>query len=537
MFSGRVVWYCASNKPCQIFTTLNIQTHNQVMKTIYASLVLLLAILSPRYALANLLGPYTLDTNTLVLLHLDEAAGQSVTTNVGSLGGNFVSVNFSANTYPSALPVVTSMLGRASLTTNTLPTPITFNNCESNTTTGYMLGYDYNRDGAYEPDNGSGSSVDYLPMSLLNIGNGGQTPFTLEAVICPTSTSGNQEVICTDSDAGNRGFQFRISSATFMFQFITGGQALSYTIPTTGPNAFKAGSWYQVAFTYDGTNGTIYWTLMGTNTGAANILGSGPLTMGAADGSVMGPICIGNRGRPTGSETFLGAIDEVRISKVARAANQMQFFSPVVTITSEPVSQNVDYNQPVSFTVGASTTGSTLGYQWLFNSNGIAGATNATYTIPNVAAANAGGYFCIVTNTLGFSATSTVASMIVGAANFLYHRYSFLTNANDSIGTANGALYGDATATNGVLTLDGTTGTYMQLATNIVNGTNQTAFTVESWATYGVNSDNAYLFNFGFTNNLGAGEAHAYLGFATHTANGHGQQHVGRVVCPGGLRD
>src|SRR5580698_1482957 len=114
----------------------------------------------------------------------------------------------------------------------------------------------------------------------------------------------------------------------------------------------------------------------------------------------------------------------------------MQFFSPVVTITSEPVSQNVDYNQPVSFTVGASTTGSTLGFQWLFNSNGIAGATNATYTIPHVAAANAGYYFCVVTNTLGFSATSSVASLTVGAANFLYHRYSFITNANDGIGTA-----------------------------------------------------------------------------------------------------
>ena len=36
--------------------------------------------------------------------------------------------------------------------------------------------------------------------------------------------------------------------------------------------------------------------------------------------------------------------------------------------------------------------------------------------------------------------------MVVGAANLLNHRYSFLTNANDSIGTANGTLFGDATA-------------------------------------------------------------------------------------------
>ena len=483
------------------------------MKILRISLYLILGTLLPRCVLANLAGPYTPDANTLFLLHFDEAAGGSATTNVGSKGGSFISVNFSSAASVSA---VTTMLGGAPYSTNS-PATINFNHSETNTTTGYLWGYDFNRDGTFQADNNA-VTADFLGMTNLGIGVGGQSPFTLEAIIRPTSTAGNQEIICTDSSQANRGFQFRISAGTLQFQFIFGAQSLAPTIPTTGPHAFVAGNWYHVAFTYDGTKGTVYWTKLDPSVGAANVLTSGPLTLGTADGAVIGTLGIGNRGRPSGSETFLGNIDEVRISNVARAANQMQFFSPLVTITQNPISQNVDYNQPVTFSVGATTTGSTLGYQWLFNSNGIAGATNAALTIPNVAAANAGFYDCVVTNTAGNSATSSVAQLVVGAANFLYHRYSFLTNANDSIGTANGTLFGDATATNGVLTLDGTAGTYMQLPANIVNGANQTAFTVESWATYGVNPNNVYLFNFGYTNN---NEAHAYLGYSPHNASGN----------------
>jgi autotransporter-associated beta strand protein len=259
------------------------------------------------------------------------------------------------------------------------------------------------------------------------------------------------------------------------------------------------------------------------------VLTSGPLTINAADGADKGPLVIGNRGRPTGSETFLGAIDEVRISSVCRAANQMQFYSPLVTITENPVSQNVDYNQPVSFTVGATTTGSTLGYQWQLNSNNITGATNATYTIPNVAADNAGYYDCVVTNTAGNTATSSAAQLVVGAANFLNHRYSFKTNFTngvtgvvttlDSIAGADGTNFGDAYETNGELVLDGTSGTYLQLPSGIVNGANQTALTVEFWATLGSNPDNVYAFNFG-TINTGVEEAHAFLGYSPNNASG-----------------
>src|SRR5208283_826257 len=129
------------------------------------------------------------------------AAGGSVTTNVGSLGKNFYSVNYaSASATP---PLVTTMLGATGYSTNyfttnnlSVVTSFTnnFTNCEYNVTAGYEFGFDYNGNGQYDADSGSGTSVDFVPMTVLNIGNGGQTPFTLEALIQPTTTAGNQEI-------------------------------------------------------------------------------------------------------------------------------------------------------------------------------------------------------------------------------------------------------------------------------------------------------------------------------------------------------
>src|SRR5262249_11197362 len=150
--------------------------------------------------------------------------------------------------------------------------------------------------------------------------------------------------------------------------------AVSGTIPTTGPDAFTAGTWYHVAAVYDGTNITLYWTKLDPANGAAHILGTpGAMTIDSVRGAVPGPLVIGNVHRNVAGELFLGCIDEIRISKVARGSGQMQFFSPQVTISANPISQNVDYNQPVSFTVSASSSFS-LGYQWRFNSNNIPNA-------------------------------------------------------------------------------------------------------------------------------------------------------------------
>lgn len=454
--------------------------------------VLLIAVTGP--SRADLVGPYTPDANTLFLLHFDEPAGGTVTTNHGTKAGNFYTCNLTAAS--ATPPVVTTMLGAAGYVNGLT----NFNNCLTNPAVGHLAGYDNNNSGAYQGE-GTAPAADAIVMTNLNIGNGGQTPFTIEALIQPNTLAANQEIVCTDSSAGGRAFQFRIlSPGTLQFQYITAGGAASATIPTTGPDAFVAGNWYHVAVVYNGTTATLYWTLLNPTNGAAHVLGSPTtLNLGITQGAYTGPLTIGNENRAAAAEQFQGSIDEVRISNIARAANQMQFFSPLVTITAQPISQNVDYNQPVTLSVGASSL-TALSYQWRFNSNALSGFTNSAFTFTNVAAGNAGYYDCIVTNTAGFAATSSPALLVVGAANFLANRYSFTNDTSDSVGGQWGTNFGNATISGGQLVLDGTTDTFMQLPGNLFNGANATALTIEFWATFGANPNNVYAFAFGTTN-------------------------------------
>ncbi len=186
----------------------------------FPALTLLFALLFGTFsAVADLVGPYTPDANTLFLLHFDEAAGGSVTTNLGTKGGNFYSVDETAAS--ATPPVVTTQLGAPGYVNGAT----NFNLCMTNFNTGYEFGFDFNNSGAYQGDvSATAPSPDALVMTNLNMGNGGQTPFTLEAAIQPTTTAGNQEIICTDNSGPpngsgnvNRGFQFRITSGSLQF--------------------------------------------------------------------------------------------------------------------------------------------------------------------------------------------------------------------------------------------------------------------------------------------------------------------------------
>jgi len=492
-------------------TSKSKKTLAQIMKNLSLWLGLLLATLAPRWALANLTGPYTADANTLILLHFDQASGTTTVTNPGTFGHNFISTTI----YPGSASgyAATNLLGATGYSTNS-PTAISFGGCMTNAG-GNSLGFgcDYNTNGIFD---NTTDYTDYVPLSALNMGNGGNTPWTVEMLVQPNqSPLPNTTYYFATAEAiggsgTNRGFQFRItttagiSSINFIAVDVTGttSDTTAGTIPTSGPDAVVSNAWYHVAATYDGTNVTLYWTRLDPANGSAHVLNATPYALGASWGGNRSPLVIGNYGRGGGG-SFPGCIDEVRFSKVCRAANQMQFFSPAVTITAQPSSQNVDYNGTANFSVGASTTGSTLGYQWRFNSNSIAGATNTTYTVPNVAAFNAGYYDCVVTNTLGYSNSTVEAKLVVGAANFLSHRYSFTADDTDSIGGANGTNFGHAYISGGQLVLDGSTGTYMQLPASLYTSSSATALTVEFWATFGASVANQWVFIFNGSYNGG----------------------------------
>lgn len=97
----------------------------------------------------------------------------------------------------------------------------------------------------------------------------------------------------------------------------------------------------------------------------------------------------------------------------------------------------------------------------------------------------------------------------------LAHRYSFTSNAWDSIGMAHGTLKGNATITNKALKLTGASGGYLDLPGGLVSGSS--AVSIEFWATFGANGNWARVFDFGsIVGNNGAN----YFFFSPHTLTG-----------------
>ncbi|PYJ03506.1 MAG: hypothetical protein DME25_12050, partial [Verrucomicrobia bacterium] len=82
-------------------------------------------------------------------------------------------------------------------------------------------------------------------------------------------------------------------------------------------------------------------------------------------------------------------------------------------ITSQPQDQIVAPGGIATFTVTATPSGSGLTYQWRFNGANLPGATNTTYTRPNVQASDAGLYSVVVSNLAGV-VTSSSATLTIG---------------------------------------------------------------------------------------------------------------------------
>ena len=135
-------------------------------------------------------------------------------------------------------------------------------------------------------------------------------------------------------------------------------------------------------------------------------------------------------------------------------------------------------------------------------------ATNGT------AKAVAAGTANVVASFGGLSTTNSLT--VVSLPAVLTHRYSFATDASDSVGGANGTLMGNAVVSGGSLVLDGSAGTYVDLPGDIINIPTNTSVTFETWVTFGNQSIWSQLFQFG------------------NTVGNNGQNAIALVPCPGG---
>lgn len=97
----------------------------------------------------------------------------------------------------------------------------------------------------------------------------------------------------------------------------------------------------------------------------------------------------------------------------------------------------------------------------------------------------------------------------------LAHRYSFTSNAWDSIGMAHGVLNGNATITNNALLLTGQAGGFVGLPDGLVSGSD--ALTLEFWATFGANGNGAPVVDFG---NISGTSGQQYFVFSPHSSLG-----------------
>jgi hypothetical protein len=272
------------------------------------------------------LGPYAVDADTVQLFHFDEAAG-------GSTAGNAVAEGRPAIAFDGASlldhatqpqPVSNAILGAAGFSS-------AFGKAANVSAAHLGIGLDANGSGGFQAGTSTGCPDAVAHSSFTGIGGA----FTIEALVkLPAITGSQREIACTDSALSARGFQFRVTtSGQLEFNFIaTAGAAATAAIPTTGTHAFHAANWYHVAVTHDGATTRLYWTSMDASVSAAHLIGSSSTE--TVTGSVTGPLVIGNEARITGNSTegLLGLIDEVRISKVARGADEF-LFEPLDLVT------------------------------------------------------------------------------------------------------------------------------------------------------------------------------------------------------------
>jgi hypothetical protein len=172
-----------------------------------------------------------------------------------------------------------------------------------------------------------------VPVSQVT---GPDGAFTFEAILKTTNINDLQQIVTMENasaSATDRPFQFRIDGGQLRFINVAGAggtQSILTPIPTSGPDAFVAGEWFHAAVAYNGNQGTadnirLFWTRVDASRTAANQILAASMTGDLA--GIATTFGVGQEFRSP-SDNLKGSIDEVRVSSIARAANEFLFLAP-----------------------------------------------------------------------------------------------------------------------------------------------------------------------------------------------------------------
>jgi Immunoglobulin domain/Galactose oxidase, central domain len=151
-----------------------------------------------------------------------------------------------------------------------------------------------------------------------------------------------------------------------------------------------------VAFAISATGSgvlTYQWTKNGSNLAGAKLATLVLNNVQAADGAAYACVVTNTLNGNAASTTSTNAVLTVNVPP---------------NITTQPVNQSVSQGGTATFTITATGSG-TLSYQWTKGGINLAGAASGILSLPNLQAADAASYACVVTNTLNGTTTSTLS--------------------------------------------------------------------------------------------------------------------------------
>ena len=298
----------ATAEPCDrqavSFTTRAGKTPH--MKSIHSFRIILpLALLALGTASGQDTGPpapYTVDAHTRHLWQFDETAPGPVQPAVGIVGSFHLTPENGASLGVASAPGFTSA-----------------GNTAAGTTAGFR--------GAV------------IPVSNVT---GPDGAFTFEAILQTANITDLQQIITMENASSSntdRPFQFRIDGGQLRFINVaaaTGIQSIIAPIPSSGPDAFVPGEWFHAAVAYNGSENTpgnlrLFWTRLDPTRQNANEILAATMTRDLA--GIATTFGVGQEFRSP-SDNLKGSIDEVRISSIARNADEFLFLS-AATIDSD----------------------------------------------------------------------------------------------------------------------------------------------------------------------------------------------------------